>query len=353
MTAEPEAAYVLISLAVHGLQKANGRRPAASRVGRISFNMISRISLRLGRNCRPSRRYVALNPAAPAAMPFTAAGAGPSTASDPSNLWTALATAQTHVQEAVVFLHDTTGWSWGATFIGAAVATKLLLLPLSIWGLHNMQRLPVYQAFWAPIRRHTRNLTPPQRWLVALIAARRASRLSRFRVWPIVAIPTVSIAAFVALATSCRQLLDRSNDSLLGPGVSGTVNAFQIGGWGPFADLTTVDTYGLPVVAVMLMMLNFNLATQAPGIAQSNVAKLFQGFLTVFSYMPVFMLPILVAAPQGVCYYIIPSSLCALVQTIALRNQRARAALGLLPLPNRTPNFTSSTTPASASSKAL
>jgi YidC/Oxa1 family membrane protein insertase len=237
----------------------------------------------------------------------------------------AVAPVVSAIESGLRALHDTVGLPWWATFAVAALAAKGLLLPVVWAGLRHGERGQFVAAYGAPIRRHITHLPIPSRWLVQMVAAREALMRARFSPSLMLLNPCLQISAWVLLAMTCRAML--------------TVDpTMTLGGFGPFLDLTLTNTHALPAMAMTVMFVNVELAfgslrAPAAGEVQTPMAIVARRLLSGLRMAPLLAFPFLVAAPQGVCCYIIPSSLFALAQATALRRPGVRRMLGLMPPP--------------------
>ena len=228
------------------------------------------------------------------------------------------------IEHALRTLQSASGLPWWATLFVSALLVKLALLPVALQGMRAIDRARLLPPYWAPVRRHlvgTPGLNRSDRLRIRLVAARAILHRTGFSPLLVVANPLLQLSAWLMLALTCRTFLDGDPAAL-------------VGGFGPWLNLRATDSV-LPALTAGLMLVNMELAVGQgqERLKQAHVPSVRRVLANTLLVLPVIALPFLMYAPVGVCFYILPSSLFALVQTLALRRAAVRARLGLPPLP--------------------
>ncbi|OQS01516.1 Cytochrome Oxidase Biogenesis (Oxa1) Family [Achlya hypogyna] len=229
-------------------------------------------------------------------------------------------------QNVIETVHATTGLPWWATFAASAVVVRGSLFPLLVYQIKAIERMAEaskdVKTVWKSYLYARLFLPPglPSSQIDALKQLQKGASLSfeKHNTSPLqcISAPVVQIPSFFLMAYSCRGL------------VRSGVPGLDIGGFGPFLNLTEADpTFVLPALAVASTYLNFELMG-------SSKIKLLDWLKGKLQYIPLISFPFVCQLPQGVFFYWLASSWFSLAQSRLLKVPAVRARLGLKQLPS-------------------
>lgn len=233
------------------------------------------------------------------------------------------------------------GLPWWATFACSTAILRLSLLPLTKYQLlatRNLAKsMPEVNFLAQLLRERVKGLrgssSEKTQELLSTIAVfrkgvRASFKLNDVSLKRIFALPIVNIGCFATFVYSVRDILTG--------GCALPTTGLDVGGIGWFLDLTVKDsTLALPLLAIASSYTAVDVAFSRIGPQGANTGnmKLVLLFKDMLQTCLILSVPMIHTLPSGVFCYWIPSSLCSMLQTIAIRTPTGQAILGIPPLP--------------------
>lgn len=241
--------------------------------------------------------------------------------------WAITKLLATPMENALMFIHETTGLPWWATIIGVTVLVRVALFPLAVTQARGTVAAINAKPEFAALQKQMSDLQAsrdtgltPEEKLYHVTAMRGIARKHGYRAMDMLKGPLIMAPLFLVFFSSLRHMCVRFHESM---SVGGTL-------W--FPDLTVVDGYwGLPVISAVTTVVAIHMgAGEMVQTDQSNaMRKLFMvlapfGALAMGYYMP-----------SAVFLYWCANNILSFVFGRLLVQPTVRAALNIPPMPKQ------------------
>lgn len=237
------------------------------------------------------------------------------------------------VQSSLISVHTVTHLDWWATIGLSTIAMRLALIPLvrqQILLSHKIGKATAEINFLSQLlKQRLSSATKPEESVqvvqVFIKGLRSCLVLHDIRVWEFFLYPAINFGIFVTFVYSVRDLV------LHGP----LDLHLEEGGLLWFRDLSEKDlSFVLPFLALSVSYINLDIALTSP-----RSSKFVTVMKDVFQSLILLSVPFVSSLPCGVFCYWIPNSFFGLAQTVAFRDEKVLAFLGLPPPPNASSSF--------------
>ena len=230
-------------------------------------------------------------------------------------------------------LQMASGLPWWATFASSTVFVRLALFPLVRKQLYASRKLayamPELNFLFQLLRQRLKTLKPHQSaermriFSVFINGVNACLTLHEASIMTVIAYPLANLAVFVTFVYSLRSMINGEHREEL-----------SMGGFSWFSDLTAKDSsYLLPLSAVVVSYSAIEIA-----LSGSNTGRILIILKDAFQTLLLVSMPLIGTLPNGVFFYWIPSSLCGIAQTAALRMPFFQRLLRL-PTPPKPPHL--------------
>jgi len=237
------------------------------------------------------------------------------------------------IQTCLISFKGATGLPWWATFACSTVFVRAAMFPLVYRQILASRTLagavPELNFLFQLLRQRLRTIpvrhTAEQLRVVTIFFKGVGACVKLHGVSPlqIISSPLANMAVFVTFVYSLRGLI-------VGGGGDGADLGLTTGGMLWFHDLTLKDgAFLLPLTALTVSYSAIELAFRTPAVG--GAARFTLLLKDAFQSLLLVSLPFMLPLPAGVFCYWIPSSLCGVAQTLALRNLRIQRLLRIEP----------------------